>query len=112
MSATSDWFRERNERLARERRERREQLQAQGFRLIPWLAIRVPRTGMDLMSSWFGETEQLVITNLTDDNLETGLGMIAVGPDSEIYINPAEPFELARERNGAVLTVFKGTRPM
>ena len=105
------FWEERNAQWERDRQERDNNLRARGFRIISCVAYFHPATGAHPMTSWSGETETLVITNISADNLKYGIGCIFIGPDSEVLANPENASEVARERNGVVLTVFKGRRP-
>lgn len=105
------WWEERNARFARERAERRERLRAEGYRIVPCVAYYRPSTGEHPRCLWMGETETLVITDVADHDLSYGISCIAVAPGSEVIENPSNAVEIARERNGVVLTVFKGIRP-
>ena len=107
------WSVERNERVAAERAARDLRLRAQGFKLISVLAAWDSRTEERPITTWFGETESLVIADAPPDCLKYGVGCVLVGPASEVIEVPAglSSRDIAVARNGVVITVFKGQRP-
>lgn len=113
MTDIPDWIVERNARFAAEREARDLQLRADGFRIISVVAAYDSRTKHRPITTSMGETESLVIVNPPADCLKHGIHCVIVGPDSEIIEakHALEAHQIADEKHGVAITVFKGQRP-
>jgi len=118
MPGENDWFLDQQRRNAErgraEREDRENRLRADGFKVISVLSTYDGSTKASRMTTWLGgETESLVILNPPADCLKHGIDCVIVGADSEVVVaaHALEAHQIADEKNGVAITVFKGQRP-
>jgi hypothetical protein len=99
-------------RHAAQRAQTAAEIRALGYRVISCVSFHDPRDGKHLITSWSGDTRQVLLKNAPPNPARFGIGNILVASDSEV-VDPSKltQAEIDALKGSAVsLTVFTSTQ--